>query len=56
MSRCPFNTCIALISCLGFTAMFCIGAYKAANASIIAPMQYSQMLWAGTELVFHSQV
>jgi len=39
---------IALISCLGFTAMFCIvGAYKAANASIIAPMQYSQMLWAG---------
>lgn len=39
---------IALISCLGFTAMFCIvGAYKAANASIIAPMQYSQILWAG---------
>ena len=39
---------IALISFLGFTAMFFIvGAYKAANASIIAPMQYSQMLWAG---------
>ena len=39
---------IALISCLGFAAMFCIvGAYKAANASIIAPMQYSQILWAG---------
>lgn len=39
---------IALISCLGFIAMFCIvGAYKASNASVIAPMQYSQILWAG---------
>ena len=39
---------IALISCLGFVAMFCIvGAYKAASASVIAPMQYSQILWAG---------
>ena len=29
-------------------AMFCIvGAYKAASASVIAPMQYSQILWAG---------
>jgi len=28
--------------------MFCIvGAYKAASASVIAPMQYSQILWAG---------
>ena len=39
---------VALISCLGFMAMFCIvGAYKASNASVIAPMQYSQILWAG---------
>ena len=39
---------IALISCLGFLAMFCIvGAYKSSNASVIAPMQYSQILWAG---------
>lgn len=39
---------IALVSCLGFLAMFCIvGAYKASNASVIAPMQYSQLLWAG---------
>ena len=36
---------IALVSCLGFVAMFCIvGAYKASNASVIAPMQYSQIL------------
>ena len=35
---------IALIFCLGFVAMFCIiGAYKAASASVIAPMQYSQI-------------
>ena len=34
---------VALISCLGFMAMFCIvGAYKGSNASVIAPMQYSQ--------------
>ena len=39
---------IALVSFLGFFAMFCIvGAYKASNASVIAPMQYSQILWAG---------
>ena len=39
---------IALVSCLGFLAMFCIvGAYKASNASVVAPMQYSQLLWAG---------
>jgi len=39
---------VALISCLGFIAMFCIvGAYKSATASVIAPMQYSQILWAG---------
>jgi drug/metabolite transporter (DMT)-like permease len=39
---------IALISFLGFVAMFCIvGAYKSSNASAIAPMQYSQILWAG---------
>ena len=39
---------IAVIACLGFVAMFCIvGAFKASNASVIAPMQYSQILWAG---------
>ena len=39
---------IAMISLLGFVAMFCIvGAYKASNASVIAPMQYSHILWAG---------
>jgi len=39
---------IALVSFLGFLAMFCIiGAYKSSNASVIAPMQYSQILWAG---------
>ena len=35
------------IAVLGFTAMLCmIAAYRRAEASIVAPMQYSQMLWA----------
>jgi S-adenosylmethionine uptake transporter len=35
------------IAVLGFTAMLCmITAYRRAEASIVAPMQYSQMLWA----------
>jgi drug/metabolite transporter (DMT)-like permease len=37
----------ALISVLGFIAgLFLIAAYKAGEAAIVAPMQYSQILWA----------
>ena len=39
---------IGLISMLGILAMFCITlALKQANAGIVAPMQYSQIIWAG---------
>ncbi len=38
---------IAVLSLLGFTALNCmIRAYKAGEAAIVAPMQYSQILWA----------
>lgn len=38
---------IALLAVLGFLAMFFIvSAFQSANATIIAPMQYSQILWA----------
>ena len=38
---------VALLSVLGFAAMNCmIGAYKAGEAVVVAPMQYSQILWA----------
>jgi S-adenosylmethionine uptake transporter len=38
---------IAVIAALGFVAsLFVISAYKAAEAVIVAPMQYSQMIWA----------
>lgn len=38
---------IAVLSLLGFVALNCmIGAYKAGEAVIVAPMQYSQILWA----------
>jgi drug/metabolite transporter (DMT)-like permease len=38
---------IAVLSLLGFIALNCmIGAYKRAEAAIVAPMQYSQILWA----------
>ncbi len=37
----------ALISLLGFVAGLClIAAYKAGEAAIVAPMQYSQIIWA----------
>ncbi|WP_425071670.1 DMT family transporter [Sagittula sp. S175] len=37
----------SLISIMGFIAgLFLIGAYKAGEAAIVAPMQYSQILWA----------
>ncbi|CUH79807.1 DMT family transporter [Tropicibacter naphthalenivorans] len=37
----------ALISLLGFIAgLFLIMAYKAGEAAIVAPMQYSQIIWA----------
>ena len=39
---------IVVLAILGFLAMFFIvSAFKNANAAIIAPMQYSQILWAG---------
>ena len=39
---------IALISLFGFLAMFCITiAFKEASAGVVAPMQYSQIIWAG---------
>ncbi len=38
---------IAVIAACAFVAsLFVIGAYKAAEAVIVAPMQYSQMIWA----------
>lgn len=38
---------VAVLALLGFLAMFCIvTAFKRCSASIIAPMQYSQILWA----------
>lgn len=38
---------MALISVLGFIAGLClISAYKAGEAAIVAPMQYSQIIWA----------
>lgn len=38
---------LALMALLGFLATLCIiEAYRRADAAIVAPMQYSQMLWA----------
>lgn len=38
---------VAILSALGFIAMYCmIAAYKAGEAVVVAPMQYSQILWA----------
>lgn len=38
---------VACISALGFTAgLFLIGAYRRAEATVVAPMQYSQIIWA----------
>lgn len=45
----PFSdlVAVAVLSFLGFVALNCmIAAYKAAEAAIVAPMQYSQILWA----------
>ena len=48
---------IALVSLLGFLAMFCLTlAFKEASAGVVAPMQYSQIIWAGIfGTVFFSQ-
>jgi drug/metabolite transporter (DMT)-like permease len=38
---------VAILSALGFIAMYCmIAAYKTGEAVVVAPMQYSQILWA----------
>lgn len=38
---------VAIMAILAFAAgLFLIAAYKAADAAIVAPMQYSQILWA----------
>lgn len=38
---------VGIIAIFGFAAMLCIiGAYRAGEAVIVAPMQYSQMIWA----------
>ena len=38
---------VALLSVLGFIALNClISAYKSAEAVVVAPMQYSQIIWA----------
>ena len=50
---------VALISILGFTAgLFLIAAYRVAEAAIVAPMQYSQIVWATVfgSLLFGEQV
>jgi len=39
---------MAVIALLGFLAMFCVvSAFRRCSASIVAPMQYSQIIWAG---------
>ena len=47
----------ALISILGFAAgLFLIAAYKNAEAAMVAPMQYSQIIWAvGYGFVFFDE-
>ncbi len=50
---------VALLSLLGFIALNCmIGAYKAADAVIVAPMQYSQIIWATIfgVWIFHEKI
>jgi S-adenosylmethionine uptake transporter len=50
---------LALMSCLGFAGgLFIIAAYRAAPAVIVAPMQYSQILWATLygHLFFHERL
>ncbi len=43
----PDLVAVAILSALSFAALNCmIGAYKAGEAAIVAPMQYSQILWA----------
>lgn len=45
----PLNhlVAVAVLSVLGFVALnFMIVAYKTGEAAVVAPMQYSQMLWA----------
>ena len=38
---------VALMAVLAFAAMLCmIGAYKSGEAVVVAPMQYSQIIWA----------
>jgi len=38
---------LAVVALLAFTAAFCIiAAYRRAEATVVAPMQYSQMIWA----------
>lgn len=38
---------LGVISVLGFTSgLLLIGAYRAGDAAVVAPMQYSQILWA----------
>jgi S-adenosylmethionine uptake transporter len=38
---------VGVIAMFGFVAMLCIiGAYRSGEAVIVAPMQYSQMIWA----------
>ncbi|MEM9969946.1 MAG: DMT family transporter [Pseudomonadota bacterium] len=49
---------IAIVAACGFTAGLCIiGAYRRADAAIIAPMQYSQIIWgAAFGALFFSEV
>lgn len=48
---------LAVMSILGFSAGLCIiAAYRHADAAIVAPMQYSQILWgAGFGLLFFNE-
>ena len=44
---------VALMAALAFVAARClIAAYKAGDAAVVAPMQYSQILWAAVYGVF----
>ena len=48
---------IGVISALGFTAGLCmIAAYRRSDATVVAPMQFSQILWAaGYGMVFFNE-
>ena len=49
---------LAVMAAMGFVGGLCIiGAYRAAEAAIVAPMQYSQIIWgAGFGFLFFAEI